>query len=51
MPVAEDSFKRLARIGKTLITDGGHRGWAFATRSIIDNLGGTGLASKLAADG
>ena len=48
---AEDSIKRLAQTGETLLTDGEQRASSFATYPIIDTLGGAGLASNLAADG
>ena len=48
---AEDSVKRMAQTGETLLTDGEQRTSSFATYPIIDTLGGAGLASNLAADG
>jgi methionine synthase II (cobalamin-independent) len=47
----EDSLTNLAATGETLITDGEQRASSFATYSITDTLGGTGLAENLAADG
>ena len=41
----------MAETGETLITDGEQRASSFATYPITDTLGGTGLASNLAADG
>ena len=41
----------LAKTGEILITDGEQRASSFATYPISDTLGGTGLASNLAADG
>lgn len=48
---AEDSVKRMAQTGETLLTDGEQRASSFATYPIIDTLGGAGLAPNLAADG
>ncbi|KAL8801960.1 MAG: hypothetical protein Q9182_004141 [Xanthomendoza sp. 2 TL-2023] len=48
---AEDSVKRMAQTGETLLTDGEQRASSFATYPIIDTLGGAGLAANLAADG
>ena len=48
---AEDSVKRMAQTGETLLSDGEQRTSSFATYPIIDTLGGAGLASSLAADG
>jgi hypothetical protein len=41
----------LAKTGEPLLTDGEQRASSFATYPITDTLGGTGLASNLAADG
>ena len=48
---AEDSLLSMAETGETLITDGEQRASSFANYPITDTLGGTGLATKLAADG
>ena len=48
---AEDSLNKMAEAGEALITDGEQRASSFATYPITDTLGGTGLASNLAADG
>lgn len=41
----------MSQTGETYVTDGEQRASSFATYPITDTLGGTGLASNLAADG
>lgn len=41
----------MGKTGEALVTDGEQRASSFATYPITDTLGGTGLASNLAADG
>ena len=41
----------MIRTGEALVTDGEQRASSFATYSILDSLGGSGLASNLVADG
>ncbi|MCJ1335848.1 hypothetical protein MMC09_001122 [Bachmanniomyces sp. S44760] len=48
---AENSIKNMIETGEPLVTDGEQRASSFATYPITDTLGGTGLASNLAADG
>ncbi|CAO1604241.1 hypothetical protein XANCAGTX0491_007804 [Xanthoria calcicola] len=48
---AEDSVRKMAQTGETLLSDSEQRASSFATYPIIDTLGGAGLASNLAADG
>lgn len=47
----KDSLEKLSLTGEPLITDGEQRASSFATYPITDTLGGTGLATNLAADG
>ncbi|MCJ1258589.1 hypothetical protein MMC24_006422 [Lignoscripta atroalba] len=48
---AEASVTNMIRTGEALVTDGEQRASSFATYSILDSLGGSGLASNLVADG